>query len=57
MSALFAALVGGMQVGLAAENVQFFQRGKAAAAQVFAVIARQPLINDSQACSINPNAV
>ena len=49
LSALFAALVGGMEVGQAAEKVQFFQRAKAAAAPVFSVIARQPLINNSRA--------
>ena len=36
-------------MGQAAEKVQFFQRAKAAAAPVFAVIARQPLVNDSGA--------
>ena len=38
-----------MEIGAAAENVQFFQRGKAAAAQVFPIIARQPVIGDDPA--------
>ena len=49
MAALFAALVGGAELGQAAGKIKFFQRGKAAAAQIFAVIDRQPLINDSGA--------
>lgn len=53
MTALFAALVGGMEVGQAAEKVQFFQKGQAAAAQIFAIINRQPVIQDVQP---NPGA-
>ena len=54
LSALFAALIGGMALGPAAESLQFFQRGKAAGAQVFAVIARQPHIKDTQAALAPP---
>ena len=49
MSVLFAALIGGFALGQAAPNLQFFQRGKASGASVFAVIARTPTIGDAQA--------
>ncbi len=49
MNVLFAALIGGFALGQAAPNLQYFQRGKASGAQVFAVIARQPNIGDAQA--------
>ena len=47
LNALFAALIGGLAIGQTAENLQYFQRGRAAGTQVFAVIACQPIIADS----------
>ena len=49
MSVLFAALIGGFALGQAAPNLQFFQRGKASGAQIFAIINRKPMIGDAQA--------
>lgn len=51
MNVLFAALIGGFALGQAAPNLQFFQKGKAAGASVFAVIARQPVIADTPGAS------
>eukprot|EP00891_Asterochloris_glomerata_P003655 jgi/Astpho2/3655/e_gw1.00059.3.1_t len=48
LTVLFAALIGGFALGQAAPNVQFFATGRpaAAAARVFAIIGRQPIIAD-----------
>lgn len=46
MNVLFAALIGGFALGQAAPNLQYFQKGKASGASVFAVIARRPVIRD-----------
>lgn len=49
MTVLFSALIGGFALGQAAPNLQYFQRGKASGAAVFAVIARKPGIGDAEA--------
>ena len=47
MNVLFAALIGGFALGQAAPNLQYFQKGKASGASVFAIIARRPVIADT----------
>lgn len=51
MNVLFAALIGGFALGQAAPNLQYFQKGKASGASVFAVIARRPVIADKPSAS------
>lgn len=51
MNVLFAALIGGFALGTAAPNLQYFQKGKAAGASVFAIIARRPVITDMLSAS------
>lgn len=51
MNVLFAALIGGFALGQAAPNLQYFQKGKASGASVFAVIARRPVIADTPSAS------
>lgn len=51
MNVLFAALIGGLALGQAAPNLQYFQKGKASGAAVFSIIARQPVIADSPTAS------
>ena len=46
MNVLFAALIGGFALGTAAPCLQYFQKGKAAGASVFAIISRRPVIAD-----------
>lgn len=49
LNVLMAALVGGFALGQAAPNMRYFQEGRAAAARVFAVIDRQPAVDDDAA--------
>ena len=48
VNVLYAAILGGVALGQAAPNVQYFVAGKAAAARVWMVLNRQPLIADDQ---------
>ena len=43
---LYCAILGGVALGQAAPNIQYFVAGKAAGARLFAVLRRQPLIAD-----------
>ena len=57
MNVLFASLIGGFALGQAAPNLQYFQKGKASGAAVFAVIERQPVIADTPAASPPPSCL
>ena len=46
VNVLYAAILGGVALGQAAPNIQYFISGKAAGARVFAVLDRQPLVAD-----------
>ena len=43
---LWCAVLGGIALGQAAPNIQYFVAGRAAGARLFAVLGRQPLIAD-----------
>lgn len=46
VNVLYAAILGGVALGQAAPNIQYFVAGKAAGARVWMVLNRQPQITD-----------
>ncbi len=55
---LYCAILGGVALGQAAPNIQYFVAGKAAGARLFAVLRRQPLIADQPGdCNVSKAAV
>eukprot|EP00889_Picochlorum_renovo_P000110 jgi/Picre1/27140/NNA_000109.t1 len=45
LNVLFSALIGGIALGQAAPNIQYFQAGKVSGRRVFGILAREPTIN------------
>ncbi len=43
---LYCSILGGVALGQAAPNIQYFVAGRAAGSRLFAVLRRQPLIAD-----------